>query len=271
MDTVSLLLAALILSATGLFVFIRWRRKRRCSPNAATAAQGAAPQRDMAALAGTASSNDQAPRATLLALALICALGVVTLYQATLGFRVVSTEDGRRLGIVERPLLLPATAIHLPLPDTLRHALRADGRVTIATFFYARCNSVCSVLGSEFKQLQARIRERGLERQVRLLSISFDPRDTPAELAAYAKRMDADPALWQFAGINVADQRRRLLNAAGIVVLPAPLGEFQHNAAFHLIDADGYLVRIDDFDQPGSALEHALALAALAARRGGAA
>jgi protein SCO1/2 len=211
------------------------------------------------------NSSNKTPRATLLALALVCVLGGTALYQGTMGLRVVSTEDGRRLDIREHPRALPAANIHLPQASTLHTALRDDGRVAIVAFMYTSCNAVCSVLGSELQQLQAEIRARGLQRQVRLLSISFDPRDTPAVLAAYAASHKAEADLWQFVSVDGAAQRRRLLDAFGIVVLPAPLGEFQHNAAFHLVGADGRLMRVDDFDQPESALDHALALA----RQGG--
>jgi protein SCO1/2 len=212
------------------------------------------------------NSSNKTARATLLALALVCVLGGTALYQGTMGLRVVSTEDGRRLDIRERPRALPAASIHLPQPSTLHAALQGDGRVAIVAFMYTSCNAVCSVLGSEFQQLQAEIRARGLQRQVRLLSISFDPRDTPAVLAAYAANNKAEAGLWQFVSVDDAAQRRRLLDAFGIVVLPAPLGEFQHNAAFHLVGADARLMRVDDFDRPASALEHALTLARQAGR-----
>lgn len=208
-------------------------------------------------------------RATLLAVALVCALGAAALHYATLGFRVVSTEDGRRLSISEQPRALPAAALHLPQPAMLHEALREDGRVAIVVFIYARCNAVCSILGSEFQQLQQAIQARGLQRRVRLLSISFDPRDTAAELQAYARRQNAQPALWRFASVDSAAERRALLDAFGIVVLPAPLGEFQHNAAFHIVDAGGRLVRIVDDNQPAQALEHALALASPPAQKMG--
>jgi protein SCO1/2 len=197
---------------------------------------------------------------TLAALAMVCAAGIAALYQGTMGFELVSTEDGRRLSISRQPMELPATAIHQPEPGTLAGMLHDDGRVAIVAFIYSTCNAVCSVLGSEYQQMQDEIRKRGLQDQVRLISISFDPRDTAPVLAAYAQRQHADPALWRMVGVDRADERKALLDAFGIVVLPAPMGEFQHNAAFHLIDRQGRLARIDDFDNPAQALEHAAAM-----------
>ncbi len=207
------------------------------------------------------SSNSSTLLPTLAALALVCAVGIAALYQGTMGFEVVSTEDGRRLSVSREPVVLPAAGIHQPEPGTLATMLRNDGRVAIVTFIYSTCNAVCSVLGSEYQQMQDEIRKRGLQDQVRLISISFDPRDTAPVLAAYAQRQHADPALWRMVGVDKADERKALLDAFGIVVLPAPMGEFQHNAAFHLIDRQGRLARITDFDNPAQALEYAVAMA----------
>jgi len=200
---------------------------------------------------------------TLLALLLVLAVGIVALERVTDGFRVVTTEDARRLSVRERPRPVPPVAIQYesgaPLP--LAQSLRDDGRVVIAVFIYTRCSTVCSAVGSEFQQLQQILQARGLARKVRLLSISFDGRDDQAQLAAYAGRLRAQADRWRFARVPDAAQRARLLHAFGVTVIPAPLGEFQHNAAFHLLTPDGRLVRIIDYDQPQSALDYAASLA----------
>jgi protein SCO1/2 len=202
---------------------------------------------------------------TLAALLLVAALGTTAIYAGTAGFRVVSTEAGRRLDIAEHPRALPAAQVYAaagqPQPGMLAQALGNDSRIAIVTFIYARCNAMCSVLGDEFQQMQATLKQRGLQDKVRLLSISFDPRDTPQALADYAQRQQAQPQSWQFLGIADARQRQAVLDAFGIVVLPAPLGEFQHNAAFHLIDRQGRLARVIDYADPALALDGALAMA----------
>lgn len=208
------------------------------------------------------SSNS---RATAAALTLVVVLGFAALYQVTLGLRVVATEDGRRLKIAEHPLALPRTQLATTPPVDLLDNLRLDGRVAIVTFFYARCSAVCSSLGSQYQQLQAATTARGAQHRIRLLSISFDSRDTPAALTEYAMRQHAQRRVWQLVGIADAHQRTVLLSSFGIVVLPAPLGEFQHNAAFHVVDSEGRLMRIFDLDSQDAALAYALSLAS---RRG---
>jgi protein SCO1/2 len=132
--------------------------------------------------------------------------------------------------------------------------------VAIVAFVYTSCNAVCSVLGSQFQQLQQSIVARGLQGKVRLLSISFDPRDDTATLAAYALRQHADAGVWRFAGIPVAAERRAVLDTFGVVVVAAPPGEFVHNAAFHIVDPRGRLARVDDIERPEQALADAVAL-----------
>jgi protein SCO1 len=202
---------------------------------------------------------------TAAALALLAALGTAALYSGTSGFRVISTEAGRRLDIAENPRALPVAqvvaAAGQPQPATLEQALRDDPRVAIVTFIYTQCNAMCSILGSELQQMQDALRQRGLQDKVRLISISFDPRDTPQLLASYAGKQKALPASWQFLAVPDARQRQQVLDTFGVVVLPAPLGEFEHNAAFHLVDKQGRLARVVDFTDGPGALNTALAMA----------
>src|SRR3546814_10913572 len=93
---------------------------------------------------------------------------------------------------------------------------------------YTRCFSICLAMGSELQQLQTSIVRRGMQDKVYLLSISFDPADTPAQLARYAQSMHADASLWQFAVMPDAAQRTAVLDAFGIMVVPAPMKQFVH-------------------------------------------
>jgi protein SCO1/2 len=109
--------------------------------------------------------------------------------------------------------------------------------------------------------MQQALQARGLAHKIRLLSISFDNRDGQPDLAAYAQHMHAQPTVWRFAQVVDVKERAALLQAFGITVVPAPLGEYQHNAAFHLLTPDGRLVRIVDYDRAETALDYAVSLA----------
>jgi protein SCO1/2 len=201
----------------------------------------------------------------IMAIFLVFVIGAGAIYRVTDGLRVVTSEQARRLSIAEHPRKIPDTAIQFERGSivSLSHALDSDGRVTIVNFIYTRCNAICSVMSTQFQQLQDAICANGLSNSVRLLSISFDPEDAPEQLAAYAMRMHAQPDLWRFTSVPDATQRAALLNAFGITVILAPLGAFEHNAAFHIVTRDGRLSHVVDYDSPDTVM----ALAAIAARK----
>lgn len=91
-------------------------------------------------------------------------------------------------------------------------------------------------------------------------SASIRPNDDAVALHDYAVRMGLKPEVWSVVTLASASDRQQLLDAFGIMVLPARDGEFEHNAALHIVDGRGRLVRILDYDAPGRALDAALAL-----------
>jgi protein SCO1/2 len=183
-------------------------------------------------------------------------------WTVTCGLRAWTSEEVRRLRVEEAPWPLspmPARSIGAgaassPWPVN-------DGHATLVTFMYARCATVCGVLGSEFEQLQTLIRVEPTFKRVRLLSISFDPsHDSPAALRQYGERFHAEPALW---GIVAPDDRQaleRVLQETGVVVIDDRMGGYAHNAAIHVVDASGRLIRIFDYAQYRDALEFAQGL-----------
>ena len=72
--------------------------------------------------------------------------------------------------------------------------------------------------------------------------------------------MRMTPQAWRIVALAESADRRRLLDAFGIMVVPAALGEFEHNAALHIVTAGGRLVRIVDVQAPAEAIEAALHL-----------
>jgi protein SCO1/2 len=203
---------------------------------------------------------------TALATFAVALAGTVAFAQLTHGFTALTSETARRDAVAAVPIEVPVlTGID---QAGRRHALfadiepvRATPRVTIVDFIYTRCVGVCSALDGSYQQLQAAIQARHLEDWVRLVTVSFDPlHDTPATLAQYAQQMHADPRVWTLMSPQHAEQLPGLLASFGIVVVPAPLDQFQHNAAFHVLDAQGRLARIVDLDDPQGALDAALLL-----------
>jgi len=180
-------------------------------------------------------------------------------------FAVWTQEDSRRLEVALNPVPLPEAPLQgtAGVAPTLPAA--AQGHITIADFFYTRCQTVCLSLGSTFQQLQAELQAQpapqGAE-PVRLLSLSFDgAHDDPRALRDYARRMGAEPGLWQFASVADASQQQALLERLGVVVIPDELGDFEHNAALLVFDARGRMVRVFDIAEQQLALNYARHLA----------
>lgn len=186
---------------------------------------------------------------TALASSLALALAVAATLWMTMGLRAVTAEQGRRLFVEEHQPALPQTRLIDATGQihALRDWVRVDGRAWVVAFIYTRCQTLCSVLGTQYQRLQADLRRRGLDDRVGLLTISFDPAhdDGPA-IAAYARRMGADPAIWRVARVADPADLPALLRFFGVVVVPDGLGEFQHNAALLWVDPTGRLAHIAD-------------------------
>ncbi len=71
------------------------------------------------------------------------------------------------------------------------------GHVWAAAFMFTRCPTVCPRITRRMRELQQAAAAGGVK--LRLVSFSVDPEhDTPAVLATYAKRYQADLASWSF-------------------------------------------------------------------------
>jgi protein SCO1 len=192
---------------------------------------------------------------TLIAMLAIAVIGVFAFARLTHGFTVLTSETARRQAVAAAPIAVPDL---WGIDQTgKRRALlgKLDNRTVIVDFIFTRCTSVCSALGASYQQLQADIQEGHLENEVRLVTVSFDPEhDTPAVIADYGRRLSANPETWIILTPVDAEALRQSLEAFGVVRVPAPDGQFIHNAAFHVIDRHGRLARIVDIGQPHKAL-----------------
>jgi protein SCO1 len=172
-----------------------------------------------------------------------CAAGGALFASGTDGFRALTTEQARRLAIEQSPRAIPAVA----LEDQDGHPFALGdyrGRAVAVNFVYTQCASVCGLLSSGFQL----IHEAATDPGVQLVSISFDPRDTPSRLSEYGSHFGADGRSWRFARVRDTTDIPMLLKTFGIVVIPDGNGDFQHNAAVHVIDAKGRLSRVLDAD-----------------------
>lgn len=188
---------------------------------------------------------------TAIASGVVCVLGAALLAVGTEGFQALTSEQARRNAVARSPRTLPSAALE---DQEQRSFTLAEyrGRPIAVGFVYARCRSICAVSNAAFQRLDAaeRTRAREGDERLALVSISFDSSDTPEVLRAQAAHYGADGRSWRFARLRDPRQLAALLTAFGVVVIPAPGGDFQHNAAVHLVNAAGRLARVLDADAP---------------------
>ncbi len=203
----------------------------------------------------------------MLRTALACLLTLLAGWAAaswlTYDFQAWTDEDARRLEVALRPVPAPPVAVEgADVPATTLPALLADGSgVTIADFFYTRCETICLSLGSSFQQLQQALQSEP-NPGVRLLSISFDgAHDGPPVLQAYAQNLQAAAPLWHFVRVRDVAEQQALLQRLGVVVIPNGLGDYEHNAALLVFDGQGRMVRVFDLAEQQLALNYARHLA----------
>lgn len=192
----------------------------------------------------------------LLAALGVAATGLLIAWQVTLGFAAFTWESYRRIEVARSPVAVPDVTLQTHTGESLRLPAGGD-RLRLVNFFYSRCQTLCRYSGTVYARLLQTIEQRGWADRIQLLSLSLEPDyDTPARLRDYRQRYrPTGGAPWVIARSRSGGDQQRLLETFGVVSIPDPWGGIQHNAAIHLVDRHGRLIRIiDDTD-----FEHVLA------------
>lgn len=193
-------------------------------------------------------------KAAIRNLAPLCAvllLGGGVLGLATDGFRALTAESARKLHALEAKPELPVFILEDMNGDALHLGPQAGDATTLVGFIYTTCPTICQAAGSDFAQLRDRLTEMRLNGNVKIVSVSFDPaRDDPEQMRHYAGLHGADGVLWTIARPRPSTVTS-MTDSFGVRVIPDEWGGYQHNAAVHVMDAEGRLTGIfdtDDFD-----------------------
>lgn len=189
---------------------------------------------------------------TLLASLAVLAAGLAVLAFATEGFRAFTSETARRVEVSENPRAIPPAAVQTAAGERTSFA-DLEGRWLLVDFIYTRCPSFCSIQGGEFARLQRRLAGPIAADKLALVSVSFDPRDRPEDLADYQRRFGDHGAGWIAARAVDDDGRQALMRAFGVTAVADEMGGFVHNAAINVVDPAGRLVAIFDWDDAAGA------------------
>lgn len=161
-------------------------------------------------------------------------------------------EDASAPSITASDILKPGEAV----PDTAlvdednaaRPLTSLKGHRVAITFMYTRCPQpdFCPLVDRNFAAVQDEIKKTPGLRDVRLVSVSFDPaNDTPAVLKAHGKTLHADPSVWHFVTTAPGDTKG-FAAKFGVTAESGVDGPnvITHNLSTSVIDPDGRLVKI---------------------------
>ena len=106
-----------------------------------------------------------------------------------------------------------------------------EGKVWVASFFFASCPGFCTQMNQEIARLQTELKDD----DVTFVSITVDPRnDTPEKLATYADHFQADPQRWLFLSGPFEDAHELGEKIFKVTVVPK-----DHTDRLILVDRDG--------------------------------
>jgi cytochrome oxidase Cu insertion factor (SCO1/SenC/PrrC family) len=112
-----------------------------------------------------------------------------------------------------------------------------NGQVWAGSFFFAACPSTCYNQNIKLQQLHARYADQGLQ----LVSITCDPgNDTPAALAGYASRFNADATGWKF--LTPADADMQYVSRIANDFFGVAVGPETHTDRVVLFDRSGKIL-----------------------------
>ena len=118
-------------------------------------------------------------------------------------------------------------------------------RAILLSFIFVRCPvpEYCPLVSRQLAEIERRVADDPLlAGRVGLLSVSFDPEDTPPVLAEYGARFARDPDVWRFA-TGAPAEIARLTHAFSVQVKPEA-GTLTLGLCTALIDPAGRVVKL---------------------------
>ncbi|SFA89339.1 MULTISPECIES: SCO family protein [unclassified Bacillus (in: firmicutes)] len=186
---------------------------------------------------------------------LVLLFGLLLFYFGTDGFRAFTAEAARVARLeVDKPKFPDVT-----IEDSKGRTYSISefkGKYVFITFLYTSCGSVCPELEMNMSKVYDELPSEALGRKIVFLSISFDPdRDDPVTLDKYKDMFKSDGETWRMARIKDKRELEALLKEFGVIVIPDGSGNFTHNSAFYLVNRNGYLADVMDYEKTDAAAQ----------------
>lgn len=199
-------------------------------------------------------------RHQIISLSVVILFGIILFYVGTDGFTAFTEETARTNKLVENQPEVP----NIVLEDSFGKEYPFDefeGKYVFMTFFYTSCSTVCPQLEMNAAEVYNQIPAEYLGEDIVFLSVSFDPeRDTPEVLEKYRTYFETDGEKWRMARVADEDELANFLDEFGVIAIPDGEGDFAHNVAFYLVDREGYLMDVMDFDDTDTAKDKVLSV-----------
>ncbi|MFD1019564.1 SCO family protein [Thalassobacillus hwangdonensis] len=190
---------------------------------------------------------------TILASIVVLIFGVGLFYIGTDGFRAYTAETARVHRLVDDQPSFP----DVRMEDSFGREYgisEFDDKYIFITFLYTACMSVCPQLEYNMAQVYDQLPEKYVGEDIVFLSISFDPdRDDPKTLNTYKDYFGSDGETWRMVRVPDEEELSRLLDTFGVIVIPDGEGNFAHNSAFYLVDKNGQLTDVMDYQEVDAA------------------
>lgn len=188
-------------------------------------------------------------RNNLISMIIVLLFGFGLFFIGTDGFSAYTAETARTNKLIEQQPKFPDVILEDSKAKEYSFS-SFEGKYVMLTFIYTACSDVCPQLEKNLSQVYDAIPEKYVGEDIVFLSLSFDPtRDDPEVLDRYRQAFGSDGETWRMARINDEEELEALLNAFGVIVIPDENGHFAHNAAFYLVNPDGHLVDVMDYEK----------------------
>lgn len=115
---------------------------------------------------------------------------------------------------------------------------RVAGHPVLLSFFYARCDTMCPLIVSDLRAVEASLPDE-VRAEVRVVLVTIDPRhDTKERLREVMQERNLPTDRWSLVR-GSDDDVRTLASTVGMNYRPIPNGEFAHNATLIVLDDHG--------------------------------